>query len=108
MKRKFLFKKFEEGKLKKRIMFMYGGELFHLKFIYKGQAIEAVIDRFPTAKIVNHKEDSYLIEAEVYGKGCLMWLLSQGDSVIVLEPDKFRKKMIETIKKMRELYINVR
>ena len=40
----------------------------------------------------------------MFGKGIKMWLLSQGDSIEVLDPDKFRKEMIDTIEKMRMLY----
>jgi predicted DNA-binding transcriptional regulator YafY len=102
--RKFNVKKFEEGELKKRILFMYGGELLHLKFRYKGQAIEAIMDRFPTAKILNQSNNEYLIEAEVYGKGCLMWLLSQGENIEVISPVHLREEIKTKIFKMHDIY----
>lgn len=97
-------KRFEDGELKKKVLFMYGGELVHLKFIYEGQSIEAILDRFPTAKILNRSEDKYLIEAEVYGKGCLMWLLSQGDNIELISPIHLREEMKKKVLKMNELY----
>ncbi|MDP4146645.1 MAG: WYL domain-containing protein [Bacillota bacterium] len=102
--RKFKAKRFEEGELKKRILFMYGGELLHLKFTYIGQAIEAILDRFPTAKILNQSQDKYLVEAEVYGKGCLMWLLSQGESIELISPIHLREEIKAKIVKMNGIY----
>lgn len=104
MERQFESKRFEEGELKKRILFMYGGELLHLKFTYKGQSIESIMDRFPTAKIINESENKYLIDAEVYGKGCLMWLLSQGENIELISPMHLREEIKTKILKMNEIY----
>lgn len=73
--------RFEEGEFRKRIQFMFGGELRKIKFLYKGLSIEAVLDRFPTAKILRHDENGWLITAEVYGDGADIWLRGQGDIV---------------------------
>jgi len=73
--------RFEEGEFRKRVQFMYGGKLQKIKFWYKGPSIEAVLDRLPTAKILQHDGNGYLISAEVFGKGIDMWLRSQGDMV---------------------------
>lgn len=77
--------KFEEGEFRKRIQFMYGGKLQKIKFRYKGNSIEAVLDRLPTAQIINEENGVYTIAAEVFGKGIDMWLRSQGDFI---EKDK--------------------
>lgn len=71
--------RFEEGEFRKRIQFMYGGELRKIKFLYKGKNVEAVLDRLPTAKIIERKEDGAVISAEVFGDGVDMWLRSQGE-----------------------------
>lgn len=76
--------KFEEGEFRKRIQFMYGGKLRHIKFLYKGPAVEAVLDRLPTAKIIEHNSDGYLISAEVFGNGVDMWIRSQGDNITII------------------------
>lgn len=73
--------RFEEGEFRKRVQFMYGGKLQKIKFWYKGPSVEAVLDRLPTAKILQHNGNGYLITAEVFGKGIDMWLRSQGDMV---------------------------
>ena len=48
---------------------MFGGELRTNKFLYKGLSIEAVLDRFPTAEVLNHDDKGWLVKAEVYGYG---------------------------------------
>lgn len=77
--------RFEEGEFRKRVQFMYGGKLQKIKFWYKGPSVEAVLDRLPTAKILQHDGNVYLISAEVFGKGINMWLRSQGDMVEVVK-----------------------
>ena len=77
--------RFEEGEFRKRVQFMYGSKLQKIKFWYKGPSVEAVLDRLPTAKILQHDGNDYLISAEVFGKGINMWLRSQGDMVEMVE-----------------------
>lgn len=77
--------RFEEGEFRKRIQFMLGGELRRIKFRYKGISIESVLDRFPTAEILSHDDEGWLIRAEVYGDGVDIWLRGQGDIIDVLE-----------------------
>lgn len=77
--------RFEEGEFRKRVQFMYGGKLQRVKFRYKGDSIEAVKDRLPTAEILSHDENGYVVTAEVFGTGIEMWLKSQGDNVKILD-----------------------
>ena len=77
--------RFEEGEFRKRVQFMYGGRLQHIKFRYTGPSIEAVLDRLPTAKIVEEDENGWTVEAEVFGKGIEMWVRSQGEYVQMVE-----------------------
>lgn len=95
--------RFEEGKFRKRVQFMMAGHLLKVKFKYTGN-LEAALDRLPTAKVIGQDNGSYLIEAEVYGPGIKMWLLSQGQYVEVLEPGSLREEMKETVGKMMEKY----
>ncbi len=73
--------RFEEGEFRKRIQFMYGGKLQKVKFKYFGESIEAVLDRLPTAKVLDEADGVYTVSAEVFGKGIDMWLRSQGELV---------------------------
>lgn len=76
--------RFEEGEFRKRVQFMFGGKLQHIKFRYSGTSVEAVLDRLPTAKIISEEDGVYIFSAEVFGKGIDMWLRSQGDAVEVI------------------------
>ncbi|BAL00666.1 hypothetical protein OBV_34670 [Oscillibacter valericigenes Sjm18-20] len=76
--------RFEEGEFRKRVQFMYGGNLQRIKFKYTGLSIEAVLDRLPTAKIVSHDETGWVVTAEVFGKGIEMWLRSQGSTIKII------------------------
>ncbi|MFE8698302.1 helix-turn-helix transcriptional regulator [Cytobacillus sp. FJAT-53684] len=96
--------RFEDGLLRKRTQFMYGGDLMTIKFNYFGASINSVLDRFPTAIVKKNLGNGWLIEAEVYGKGCTMWLLSQGQYVEVLEPFSIREELIAIIEKMSSRY----
>lgn len=79
--------RFEEGEFRKRIQFMYGGKLRKVKFKYSGYSVEAVLDKLPTAKIIDEEPDEdgkriiYTITAEVFGDGIDMWLRSQGEMI---------------------------
>lgn len=76
--------KFNEGEFRKRVQFMYAGELRRMKFEFYGPSIEAVLDRLPTAEIVSEKNGVYTIKVEIYGNGIEMWLRSQGNNVKIL------------------------
>ena len=76
--------RFQEGEFRKRVQFMYGGKLERIKFKYNGPSIEAVLDRLPTAEIVEQDEDGWIVTAEVFGKGIEMWMRSQGNSIALL------------------------
>lgn len=76
--------RFNEGEFRKRIQFMYAGELKTVKFCYSG-VLEAILDRLPTARILEEKNGEYIISAETYGDGIYMWLRAQGDKARVLE-----------------------
>lgn len=76
--------KFQEGEFRKRVQFMYAGELKRVKFEFSGPSLEAILDRLPTAEVVNKEGDKYIIIAESYGDGIDMWLRTQGKNVRVI------------------------
>lgn len=77
--------RFEEGEFRKRIQFMTGGKLEKIKFWYMGNDIDAILDRIPTATIVDHDKKGVLLSAEVFGKGINMWIKSQGELIEMVE-----------------------
>ena len=83
---------------------MYAGKLQSIRLKYYGNNPEPILDRLPTARVVEQYENECTIEAEVYGKGIIMWLLSQGSKVEVLKPESMREEMKKTLKEMLDLY----
>ena len=100
-----VYPNFDEGLLRKRSLLMWPGKLRTIQFVFTGPSVQAVLDKLPTAKIIErHPGGKYLIEAEVYGDGIKMWLLSQGSWVKVLAPEEFVESMKKEIEEMKRLY----
>ena len=100
---------FDEGWLRDRSILMWPGPLRTIRFEFTGPSVQAVLDKLPTAKIIDRSissegKPSYLIEAETYGDGIKMWLLSQSSWVKVLAPQEFVQDFRETLKKMLSQY----
>ena len=96
---------FDEGALRARSLYMWPGTLRTIRFEFTGPSVQAVLDKLPTAKIIERLGDRrYLIEAETYGDGIKMWLLSQGAWVKVVAPSDFVDEMKKEIGKMLEIY----
>ena len=96
--------RFEEGEFRKRVQFMFPGKLTRLQFKYTGPSVEAILDRLPTARVLSENSKSTTIEAEVYGKGILMWLLSQGSSIEILRPKEMREEFKQILTDMLSKY----
>lgn len=99
-------KRFKEGEYRKRIQFMYGGSLHHLKLLVKDFALEAVCDKLATARVKSWDKDGYehLVEAELFGDGILMWLMGQGDGVKLIAPEGLVQKLKDKITKLQTIY----
>lgn len=96
--------RFEEGEFRKRVQFMYPGRLERVQFKFFGNNIEPVLDRLPTARAISKSSDGFLVEVESYGKGLLMWLLSQGDKIQVVRPESFKNEIKQMLLNMIEKY----
>ena len=96
---------FDEGLLRKRSLFMWPGKLRTVRFEFSGPSVQAVLDKLPTAKIIERLGDrKYLIEAETYGDGIKMWLLSQGAWVKVVAPEELVGEIKKELEIMRTYY----
>lgn len=79
-------KKFKEGEFRKHIQFMYNGPLRKIKFYCNNTSLEAVLDRLPSAVIVEEGPQRSLVTAEVFGgDGIEMWLKSQEKNIEVVK-----------------------
>lgn len=118
---------FDEGALRKKIQFMYPGKCRIIRFEFCGPSLQAVLDRLPTAVVLDIKRGDLtensedirtkslrnyhpnkqiaLIEAEVYGTGILTYLLSLGSWVRVISPEDFVEEFKAELEKTLNLYL---
>lgn len=95
---------FDEGWLRQRSLFMWPGKLRTIRFEFTGSAIQAVLDKLPTAKVIERNGKTYTVEADVYGNGIKTWLLSQGHRIKVISPDDFVEEMKKEVEAIAEVY----
>lgn len=117
---------FDEGELRKKIQFMFPGKCRKIRFEFCGPSLQAVLDRLPTAVVLDIRSENpsddtedirtctlrgyrannqiALVEAEVYGTGILTYLLSLGSWVRIVAPDDFVEEFKTELEKMRRLY----
>lgn len=96
---------FDEGLLRRRSLFMWPGKLRTIRFEFSGPSVQAALDKLPTAKIIERLGgNKYLIEAEVYGDGIKMWLLSQGTWVKVISPTEYVEEIKKEVEAIAEYY----
>lgn len=95
---------FDEGLLRQRSLFMWPGKLRTIQFEFTGSAIQAILDKLPTAKIIERNGRTYTVEADVYGDGIKMWLLSQGKRIKVTAPADFVEEIKKEIVAMADAY----
>lgn len=95
---------FDEGELRKKIQFMFPGEYRKIGFEYSGKSVQAILDKIPTAKVIDKRENVKIIEAETFGTGVNMFLLSQGSHVKALYPPEFVEEMKNEAMNMYKLY----
>ena len=91
---------FDEGALRKKIQFMFPGVCRTIRFEFSGPSLQAILDRLPTAVVLDISGGRALIEADVYGTGIMMYLLSQGSWVKVIAPDDFVNEYKAELEKM--------
>lgn len=96
---------FDEGELREKNQFMFPGDVVKITFEFSGLSLQAVLDRLPTAKVIEKTGNKSIIAAEVnYSRGLIMYLLSQGSWIKVLSPQMLIDDMKAEIKKMAERY----
>lgn len=73
------------------------------KNIWKGRVTIFLTRNFklPTAKVIERNGKPYTVEADVYGDGIKMWLLSQGHRIKVISPDDFVEEVKNEIELMK-------
>lgn len=97
---------YNEGELRKYNQYMFPGKRMTVTFEFTGPSVQAVLDKLPAAKVIEVRGRISVIEAEVYGDGIKMFLLSQGSWVKVISPKFFADEIKEEAIKILELYNN--
>lgn len=96
---------FDEGNLREKNQFMFPGDTVKIRFEFSGLSLQAILDRLPTAKVVEKNGNTSIIESEVnHGRGIIMYLLSQGSWVKVLSPQSLADEIKEELNKMISYY----
>ena len=95
---------FNEGELRRLNQFMFPVKNRRILFEFTGPSVQAVLDRLPTAKLIDVRNGVNIIEAQVYGDGIRMWLLSQGNWVKVLEPQELADEIRGCAERIVESY----
>ncbi len=95
---------FDEGELRSKILLMFPGKNRRIRFEYTGPSVEAILDKLPTARVIEDSGQAKLIEANVYGTGVNMFLLSQGSWVKPIAPKEFVDEMRGEVEKMIKRY----
>ena len=88
---------FDEGLLRRRSLLMWPGKLRTIRFEFTGVGIQAILDKIPTAKVIERNGKTYTVEADVYGDGIKMWILSQGHRIKVLSPNDFVEEIKQEV-----------
>lgn len=96
--------KYNEGELRKYNQYMFPGEHTKVIFEFTGPSVQAVLDRLPTARVVEVRDGKSIVEAEVYGDGIKMLLLSQGSWIKVLSPKSLADAIREEANKILYKY----
>ena len=96
---------FDEGELREKNQFMFPGDLVQITFEFSGLSLQSVLDRLPTARVIEKNDSKSIVTAEVnYGRGLIMYLLSQGSWIKVLSPQPLIDDMKGEIQKMAQHY----
>lgn len=101
-----LVRSFNVGELKERIQLMQPGRHRKITFEFSGPSYQAILDKFPLSDCVGQSKDgkTHIITADVYDKGAIMFLLSQGSWVKAIAPQDFVDEMKEEIERMQGRY----
>lgn len=83
---------------------MFPGEYRKIRFEYTGASVQAILDKIPTARVINKNGNTAVIEAETFGTGVNMFLLSQGNRVKAIYPPEFVEEIKDEVESMCRLY----
>lgn len=99
-----LIGKYDTGKMRNYLHFMYAGELLTVKVKCRNSVVTTFQNIVPEHWLIEEGDDFKIFGAKTFDKGFIRWILSQGAAVEILEPVKLRQTLINKIQKLNELY----
>jgi predicted DNA-binding transcriptional regulator YafY len=97
--------RFQDGDKRKVRQYAFRGEVIRLKLAFSNTP-EVVLDQFPNSKLIEQLDEGwnmFEVEAEDTA-GLMMWVLSQGEWLKVIEPKSFVEKLKRNIDVMKGYY----
>lgn len=86
-------------------LYMFGGESIRAKFKAKNHLIDQIIDWYGNDVTIRELEDDEcLVEVTVNREAFFCWAMQYGLHIEVMEPVDMRERIIDSIKKMSEIY----
>jgi len=79
------------------------GNIIQYKFQYWDYP-QTALDKLPGSKVDKKLTDSVIISGEMYSEGGLLWLLSQGNRIKVLEPQSLVNEVQTRLQRALDLY----
>ncbi|KRN96750.1 WYL domain-containing protein [Companilactobacillus kimchiensis] len=96
-----------EGKMINETFLLNGGNYIHYKFRYKASQ-HVTLDNVPNSHISKDDDPEQpnitTVEGDLYSQGALLWVMSQGTQVEVLEPESLIKAVKERLKDTLKIY----
>ena len=97
--------RFQPGQYANQSFNMFTGEVETVTLKVQAGIKPYFIRRFPSGRIIQEDEDSFIAEVKVNGiEGILFWILSQKADVEVLQPISLRVRMKQLLTDMLKLY----
>jgi hypothetical protein len=89
-----------------RSFHMFAGEEIRVKIEFSMDLVNVVIDRFgQDVDIRKVDEETFLLTTKAkLSDGLINWILTWGNKAKVLEPESLRERIIDKIRKMKEVY----
>lgn len=87
---------FDSADYSGKIFNMFSGDTQKLKIICDNSIIEEILDRFPTAKITNTKDENrFMLDCScVVSEGLVSWLMQFGSKIKVEKPESLKQNIV--------------
>lgn len=99
-----VFEKYRKLNIYRNLFNMLAGEKITVIIEGKINIKRVILDLFLDNRLIKEDEKYCIYEISAFKEGLMNWILSQKEKVKILEPESIRNEIIDSIKKMYELY----